>query len=87
MFSLEHKGSKIVVCSNLFLNNRYRQPCSLHFLEKSELLEQNIKIDSFLIEVHHEPGEHFLALAGDCTKRVVGRKLACSPQLMKGGQF
>lgn len=51
VFSLEHKASKITACSNLFLNNMYQQPCSLPSLEKTELSEQNIKMNSFLIWV------------------------------------
>lgn len=89
MFSLEHQASEIMVNSNLFLNNIRQQPCSLCSLEKTELSEQNIKIDSFLIYVFHfimSLVSTFWALLGTVV-RLMGRKLACLPWLMKGGQF
>ena len=42
-----------MVYSSLFLNDIYQQPCSLRSLEKTELWEQNIKVESFLVEVFH----------------------------------
>lgn len=50
VFSLDHKASKIMMYSNLFLNNIYQQFFFMPHLGKDSVIcEQNIKTDSFLV--------------------------------------